>query len=151
LKILLGGIKEVNNGNLDIEVTIIEVDDLIYIESWCYKKLKDYDKIVDFSERLRLRHSILMKNLFNLAELYYYSGNNKQASSFIERCSAIDSENPGVKKLQEKVKGKIWPRDGNKGGSMYWSINCRHAGSLYNKNKQNPVLDILSLSIKIEN
>lgn len=73
--------------------------EFLYIASYCYKMLKEYKKAADFGERLRLRDHDRVKNLVNLADIYYLDGKYGLSRKIIEFVEKLDPHNVRVKRV----------------------------------------------------
>lgn len=75
--------------------------EFLYLVSYCYKVLQDYPKAADFGERLRLRHHDMVKNLINLADIYFLQKNYPRSKSILDVALKLDPHNIKIKRLFE--------------------------------------------------
>lgn len=80
--------------------------EFLYIASYCHKVLQNYKKAADFGERLRLRNHDMIKNLVNLADIYYLQGLYHRSRTIIEIAQKIDPHNLKVKRVLEALARK---------------------------------------------
>ncbi|MCS6971764.1 MAG: SpoIIE family protein phosphatase, partial [Leptospiraceae bacterium] len=80
--------------------------EFLYIISYCNKVLHNYAKAADFGERLRLRDHRMVKNLINLADIYYRSKNYDRARMILEQAAKVDPHNPKIRQLRELLSAK---------------------------------------------
>ena len=76
----------------------------LFIGSFAYKKIKEYETSIDFGERYRLREPTTIKNLINLIDVYLRRGDYLRADTLLDQARQIDNENPQVLKLQSILK-----------------------------------------------
>lgn len=81
----------------------------LYIASYCNKVLQNYKKAADFGERLRLRDHDMVKNLVNLADIYYLQGLYHRSRTIIEFAEKLDPHNIKVKRVLEALAKKTAP------------------------------------------
>ncbi len=77
--------------------------EFLYFASLCFRRIRNFNKSIDLSERLRLRNLIFSKNLGLLADLHLKTGNLKRAQAIYEELREIDPENQMTKYLGEKL------------------------------------------------
>lgn len=65
----------------------------IYVASYSYKKIEQFEKAAILGERLRLRIPNMIKNLINLSEIYYLMGNFVRSSLINHLVLEIDPQN----------------------------------------------------------
>ncbi|AFM12484.1 SpoIIE family protein phosphatase [Turneriella parva] len=80
--------------------------EFLYIASYCHKVLQNYKKAADFGERLRLRDHDMVKNLVNLADIYYLQGLFGRSRTIIDFAAKIDPHNPKVKRVLDALARK---------------------------------------------
>lgn len=80
--------------------------EFLYIASYCHKVLQNYKKAADFGERLRLRDHDMVKNLVNLADIYYLQGLYHRSRTIIEFAEKLDPHNIKVKRVLEALAKK---------------------------------------------
>lgn len=80
--------------------------EFLYIASYCNKVLQNYKKAADFGERLRLRDHDMVKNLVNLADIYYLQGLYNRSRMIIEFAEKLDPHNIKVKRVLEALAKK---------------------------------------------
>lgn len=80
--------------------------EFLYIASYCHKVLQNYKKAADFGERLRLRDHDMVKNLVNLADIYYLQGLYGRSRTIIDFAAKIDPHNLKVKRVLEALSRK---------------------------------------------
>lgn len=80
--------------------------EFLYIASYCHKVLQNYKKAADFGERLRLRDHDMVKNLVNLADIYYLQGLYGRSRTIIDFAAKIDPHNPKVKRVLDALARK---------------------------------------------
>jgi hypothetical protein len=68
--------------------------------------LQNYKKAADFGERLRLRDHDMVKNLVNLADIYYLQGLYGRSRTIIDFAAKIDPHNLKVKRVLEALARK---------------------------------------------
>lgn len=78
--------------------------ELVYVASYCFKKIKNYARAADFGERVKLRNPRYVKNLINLAEVYARLGNRPRAEALLDSALALDPENPRALKWRETIR-----------------------------------------------
>lgn len=78
--------------------------ELVYVASYCFKKIKNYARAADFGERVKLRNPRYVKNLINLAEVYARMNNRPRAESLLDSALALDPENPKALKWLETIR-----------------------------------------------
>ena len=77
--------------------------EFLYIASYCHKILQNYKKAADYGERLRLRNHDMVKNLINLADVYYLQGAYHRSKLIIDIAANLDPHNIKVKKVLEAL------------------------------------------------
>ncbi|MFO1478862.1 MAG: SpoIIE family protein phosphatase [Turneriella sp.] len=80
--------------------------EFLYIASYCHKVLQNYKKAADFGERLRLRDHDMVKNLINLADIYYLQGLYNRSRMIIEFAEKLDPHNIKVRRVLEALAKK---------------------------------------------
>jgi len=80
--------------------------EFLYIASYCYKVLQNLKKAADFGERLRLRDHDNVKNLINLADIYYLQGVYHRSRTIIEIAEKLDPHNIKVKRVLDALAKK---------------------------------------------
>ena len=75
----------------------------VYFASLCFRRIKDYRKSIDLSERLRLREFPLAKNLALLTDLHIRMGNSKRAESMLAELIALEPDFGSVELLRKKL------------------------------------------------
>ncbi|MCB1158392.1 MAG: cache domain-containing protein [Leptospiraceae bacterium] len=78
--------------------------ELAFLCSYCFKKLKRYKKAMDYGERGRLRDKSNAKNLLNLIDIYYLSGNIERAIKILpEARSLLGGEHEHIQKWENTL------------------------------------------------
>lgn len=77
--------------------------ELVYVASYCFKKIKNYARSADFGERVKLRNPRYVKNLINLAEVYARMGNRPRAKGLLDVVLDLEPGNPKAKKWLETI------------------------------------------------
>lgn len=80
--------------------------EFLYIASYCHKVLQNFKRAADFGERLRLRDHDMVKNLVNLADIYYLQGLFTRSRTIIDFAEKIDPHNIKVKRVLEALARK---------------------------------------------
>jgi HAMP domain-containing protein len=80
--------------------------EFLYIASYCHKVLQNYKKAADFGERLRLRNHDMIKNLVNLADIYYLQGLYNRSRMIIDFAVKLDPHNIKVKRVLDALAKK---------------------------------------------
>jgi len=75
----------------------------LYEMSFAYKELKQYEKAIDFGERLRLRDAKNTANLLNLIESYHGVGKRDRAKSILDACLKARPEDVRFLKMKEEL------------------------------------------------
>lgn len=76
----------------------------VYFASLCFRRIRDFRKSIDLSERLRLRELPLAKNLALLADLHIRIGNTKRGESMLAELEALEPNFPSIDLLKKKLK-----------------------------------------------
>lgn len=77
--------------------------EFVYFAALCFRRLRDYRKAIDLSERLRLRELPMAKNLALLTDLHLRTGNYKRAEMILAELIAHDSEFSSIQILKRKL------------------------------------------------
>ncbi len=77
--------------------------DMIFLASYCNRKLKNYSHAADYGERVRLRNPGDTRNLAHLAEVYIRMGNRERARELIEQALNLEPDHERSQKLREKL------------------------------------------------
>ncbi len=80
--------------------------EFLYIASYCHKVLQNFKKAADFGERLRLRDHDMVKNLVNLADIYYLQGIYARSRTIIDFAAKLDPHDIKVKRVLEALARK---------------------------------------------
>lgn len=83
--------------------------EFLYIASYCHKVLQNFKKAADFGERLRLRNHDMVKNLVNLADIYYLQGLFHRSRTIIDFAAKLDPHDIKVKRVLEALARKNIP------------------------------------------
>jgi len=75
----------------------------VYFASLCFRRIKDYRKSIDLSERLRLREVPIAKNLALLCDLHLRMGNFKRAEAMLAELIEIDKDFGSIDILKRKL------------------------------------------------
>ena len=75
----------------------------VYFASLCFRRIKDYRKSIDLSERLRLREVPLAKNLALLCDLHLRMGNIKRAEAMLAELVEVDRDFASIDILSRKI------------------------------------------------
>lgn len=75
----------------------------VYFASLCYKRIQDYEKSIDLSERLRLRNENFTKNLGLLADLHLRMDNLERAKEIFQELVALEPEAISTMALKKKI------------------------------------------------
>jgi len=79
---------------LELYVTLVPADtDYVYIASFCFKKAGKLKKAADLGERVRLRNPSYVKNLLNLADVYFQLKNFDRSSDIFQRVLDLEPSN----------------------------------------------------------
>ncbi|MCS6984293.1 MAG: SpoIIE family protein phosphatase [Leptospiraceae bacterium] len=76
----------------------------IFLSSLAFKKHRKYEIAKELAERLRIRDPYHIKNLFNLAEIYYHLGNYEQSLKFVEEILTQNPENRHAQDLRIRLR-----------------------------------------------
>ncbi len=71
-------------------------NEVLYIASYCYRKIGKFKEAADLGERLRLRDPWQVKNLVHLSDIHRRLGNRNRARHLLEEAVKVDPENAGV-------------------------------------------------------
>lgn len=77
--------------------------EFLYFASLCFRRIKEYHKSIDLSERLRLRNFNFSKNLGLLADLHLKMGNRNRALEIYRELEELDEDNNVTQYLREKL------------------------------------------------
>lgn len=80
--------------------------EFLYIAAYCHKVLQNFKKAADFGERLRLRDHDMVKNLVNLADIYYLQGLYNRSRMIIDYAARLDPHNMKVKRVLDALARK---------------------------------------------
>ncbi|HRP68598.1 MAG TPA: SpoIIE family protein phosphatase [Turneriella sp.] len=75
----------------------------VYFASLCFRRVRNYQKSIDLSERLRLREVPLGKNLALLVDLHLRIGNRKRAEALLQELIELDNTFPEIDILRAKL------------------------------------------------
>ncbi|HRG46752.1 MAG TPA: SpoIIE family protein phosphatase, partial [Leptospiraceae bacterium] len=75
----------------------------LYEISFACKQLGQYEKAIDYGERLRLRDTKNIPNLINLIEAYKGVGKKERAKTILDACIKARPEDVRFKKLKEEL------------------------------------------------
>jgi predicted ATPase/GAF domain-containing protein/tRNA A-37 threonylcarbamoyl transferase component Bud32 len=75
----------------------------LYEISFACKELGQYEKAIDYGERLRLRDAKNVSNLLNLIESYHGVGKKDRAKTILDACIKARPEDLRFKKLKEEL------------------------------------------------
>ncbi len=75
----------------------------VYFASLCFRRIKDFRKSIDLSERLRLREIPLAKNLALLTDLHVRMGNLKRAESMLAELVELEPDFGSIALLRKKI------------------------------------------------
>lgn len=75
----------------------------VYFASLCFRRIKDFRKSIDLSERLRLREIPLAKNLALLTDLHIRMGNLKRAEAMLTELIELEPDFGSISLLQKKI------------------------------------------------
>jgi len=78
-------------------------NEILLLLSYCYKKVKQIHKAIDFGEKLRLREPQNLSNLVHLGNCFRLIGAKEKARKLCERALLISPEEPQVLKLQSQL------------------------------------------------
>ncbi|MCB1145666.1 MAG: SpoIIE family protein phosphatase, partial [Leptospiraceae bacterium] len=77
--------------------------DLVYIASYCFKMIGDFQKAIDFGERVRLRDPHMIRNLKNLADVYHLDQKSGRARAIVEMGLKTEPEDASLLKMLDKI------------------------------------------------
>jgi hypothetical protein len=80
--------------------------DMIYLTSYCMKKLKKYDSAIDYAERLKIRDPRNVIYMINLAEINLALGNITKAQEIADFIRTIEEDNPKLLLLEASIRIK---------------------------------------------
>lgn len=75
----------------------------VYFASLCFRRIKDFRKSIDLSERLRLREIPLAKNLALLTDLHIRMGNLKRAEAMLTELVELEPDFGSISLLKKKI------------------------------------------------
>ncbi len=75
----------------------------VYFAAVCFRRIGDYHRAIDLSERLRLRETPMSKNLALLSDLHLRTGNIARAETILAELIAHDPEFSGIQTLKRKL------------------------------------------------
>lgn len=75
----------------------------VYFASLCFRRIKDFRKSIDLSERLRLREIPLAKNLALLTDLHIRMGNLKRAEAMLLELVELEPNFGSIRLLEKKI------------------------------------------------
>lgn len=84
-----------------------EDTDMIYLTSFCLKKLKKYEAALDYAERLKIRDPLNITFMIHLAEIYLAMGNKNKVNEIIVQLRGIDADNPKLLQLEDSLQNKF--------------------------------------------
>ncbi len=108
-KILAASYRNINDYNSEAEVLDNALYhfpgnlDFVYRAAICYKKIKEYDRVLDLAERYRFYYPEKEENLINLADTYRLMNENVRSREIISLVEKINPENKYLKKLKKLV------------------------------------------------
>ncbi len=76
--------------------------EFVYMASYCYKLAGELEKALDLGERVRLRDPGLVKNLINLSEIYFKTGNKERARMLAGHALQLEPNNERAVKMIEQ-------------------------------------------------
>jgi tetratricopeptide (TPR) repeat protein len=77
--------------------------DFVYFAALCFRRIRDFRRAIDLSERLRLRETPSAKNLALLTDLHIRTGNAKRAESLLAELSQLDPHFATIDLLKKKL------------------------------------------------
>lgn len=77
--------------------------EFVYFTALCFRRIRDYRKAIDLSERLRLREVPMAKNLALLTDLHLRTGNKTRAETILAELVAHDAEFSSIQILKRKL------------------------------------------------
>ena len=80
--------------------------ELVYATSFCYKKIGKYEKSAELGERVRMRQPENVKNITNLADIYYRLGNKERALSMVRRALRVDADDTRALQLKTRLEAE---------------------------------------------
>lgn len=80
--------------------------DMIYLTSYCLKKLKKYDAAIDYAERLKIRDPRNIIYMLNLAEINLALGSVSKAEEIVEYLKTIDADNEKLLLLEAAIRNR---------------------------------------------
>lgn len=80
--------------------------DMLYLVSYCQKKLKKYELALDYAERLKIREPNNILYMVNLAEIHLILGNTHKAQEIANYIRTIDADNEKLLLLEEAIQSK---------------------------------------------
>ena len=80
--------------------------DMLYLVSYCHKKLKKYELALDYAERLKIREPNNILYMVNLAEIHLILGNTLKAQEIANFIRTIDADNDKLLLLEEAIQSK---------------------------------------------
>lgn len=80
--------------------------DMIYLTSYCFKKLKQLDAALDYAERLKLRDPQNISYMIHLAEIYLALGNRLKAEEIASQFRSLDADNPKLLQLEASIRSE---------------------------------------------
>lgn len=81
--------------------------EILYVASYSARKAGQFQKALDFGERLRLREPDHFKNLMNLAQIYIAMKNQERAMTIIQAALHLEPENEAVLRIRDMLR-KTW-------------------------------------------
>ena len=79
---------------------------MIYLTSYCLKKLKKYDAAIDYAERLKIRDPRNIIYMLNLAEINLALGSVSKAEEIVEYLKTIDADNEKLLLLEAAIRNR---------------------------------------------
>jgi tetratricopeptide (TPR) repeat protein len=80
--------------------------DMLYLVSYCQKKLKKYESALDYAERLKIRDPNNILYMVNLAEIHLVMGNTHKAQEIADHIRTIEEDNDKLLLLEEAIRSK---------------------------------------------
>lgn len=80
--------------------------DMLYLVSYCHKKLKRYESALDYAERLKIREPNNILYMVNLAEIHLVMGNTHKAQEIADYLRTIDADNDKLFLLEEAIQNR---------------------------------------------
>ncbi|MCX7633383.1 MAG: SpoIIE family protein phosphatase [Turneriella sp.] len=77
--------------------------DFVFFASLCFRRIGDYRKAIELSERMRLREQPNPRNLALLADLHIRTGNLRRAEAILEELIECDPNYSSIPVLQRKL------------------------------------------------